>query len=310
VRFTNTSADICSLMGRPRVTATLAGEPIAEAGAGDTFIYDPYPPRDLEPGDQAVLAVETDHLCEDAMGPGRPRHPADGVVFHLETGDVAVPLQLDVTCGLGVTKFGSSQGPELVVPDIERLQVRAWFPPTARAGDPMAFVVLLTNPSSTPVSLAPCPGFRINFAGPGIFGFAAPEFALNCDEVMSIAPGQTVAYDVSVPVPIRVAGRATVSWSLVTIGDQDVGPVWVYGSVAEECLAPTFPRPPLAGMDSTVVDPDGLLPNGLFEFEAHDLADLDLDDPKAVVYRNATLERGRIRKDAANPTRCSLWIHL
>lgn len=310
VRFTNTSADTCSLTGRPRLTATLAGEPVAEAWTGDTFYFDPYAPRDLLPGDRAVLAVETSHTCDAALAPGRPRKPADGVVFHLETGDVAVPLGLNVICGFGVTKFGSTEGPELQVPDIERLQVQAWFPPTARAGERLPFVVLLTNPSSTPVSLAPCPGYRVNFAGPGIFAFAAPKFGLNCDSIESIAPGQTVAYDISVPVPTRVAGRVTVAWSLVTIGDQDVGDVWVYGSLAEECLAPTFPRPPLAHMDSTAVESDGLLANGLFPFEARDLAGLSPDDPEAVRFRNATLERGLRRKDAGNPTRCSLWLHL
>ncbi|MEA2825959.1 MAG: hypothetical protein QOG43_398 [Actinomycetota bacterium] len=308
--FTNTSAETCSLTGRPRVTATLAGEAVAEAGPGDTMVPDPYTPRDLAPGDRAVMAVETSHNCDAALARERPRKPADGVVFHLETGDLAVPLGLDVICGFGVTKFGSARGPESIAPDIERLRVRAWFPPSAPAGERVPFVVLLTNPSSTPVSLRPCPGYRIDLSGPGLFAFAAPEFALNCDTITSIGAGQTVAYDASLPVPIRLAGDVTVAWSLVPTGGQDVGNLWVHGSPAEECLAPTFARPPLAHMDSMVVDPDNLLPNGLFLFEAQGLVGLPPDDPQAMAFRRSTLEQGRSRKDASNPTRCSLWMHL
>lgn len=83
-RFTNNGKEPCVLTGRPRVTATLRGVPVATARTGTTFVYDPYPPRELARGDAAVLAVETaPNLCREGEGALLPRLPADTVVSGL-----------------------------------------------------------------------------------------------------------------------------------------------------------------------------------------------------------------------------------
>ena len=143
------------------MTAYSGGDPVAEARTGRTFYFDPYPPRDLGRGEFfATLAVETSQVLR-CRSWGSEVKPADGVVFHLDGGEVAVPLALNVFCGLGVTMFGSTQAPMSRAPDVVRLEVRLSLPTTVRGGEAMTFVVSLANPSSSPVSLAPCPGYRL-----------------------------------------------------------------------------------------------------------------------------------------------------
>jgi hypothetical protein len=278
------------------VTATLGGDSVAEARTGRTFYFDPYPPRDLGRGDFATLAVETSRYC-DAAPRGSQEQSADGVVFHLEGGDLAVPLSLNVICGLGVTMFGSTQAPMSRAPDVERLKVRLSLPATARGGETMTFVVSLTNPSSSTVSLAPCPGYRVEFTGPGIVKFVDTSLALNCDTIRTIDAGQSVDYQIRATVPPEVSGRARVSWGLVPLGEGASGEVWVYRSSPPADRAPVFrwpsPHPP-----PDVVGADGLLPNGLFPHEADDLATLSPTDPSAAAHREHILETGRFRKIA------------
>ncbi len=297
LRFTNTSDQPCSLTGRPKLTATLGGDAVAEAWTGRAFYFDPYPPRDLGRGDFAILAVETSKYCDAAPGPGSPVTPADGVVFHLEGGDLAVPLALNVICGLAVTTFGSTEPPMARAPDVVRLKVGLSLPTSVRGGESMTFVVSLSNPSSSPVSLAPCPGYRLEFTGPGIVKFVAMSLALNCDTIRTIDAGQSVGYEIRATVPADVSGRARVSWGLVPLGEGASGQVWVYRSSPPADRAPVFrwpsPRPP-----PDVVGADGLLPNGLFPHEAQALAVLSPTDPSAAAIRKHTLDNGRFRRIA------------
>ena len=299
LRFTNTSDRLCSLAGRPRVTATLDGQPVAEARTGRAFPYDPYPARDLAYGDFAVLAVSTSHHCIEAMRREAPRRRADGVIFHLEGGDLAMPLGLDVTCGFGVTTLGSPRGPGTIPPDIERLTVQLRLPPNARAGERMRLDVSLTNPSPTPVSLEPCPGYRVDINGPG--ESSAKELALNCDTIKTIGAGQTVSYEIWATMPNEASGTTTVAWSLVPLGEQDVGQLWVYRPLARRCLGPVFPPPPLRHIPPSEVEANGLLANGLFPHEAQDLAGLPTDDAMAARIRRNLLETGRRRLQEARP---------
>jgi len=297
LRFTNTSEQPCSLTGRPKLTATLGGDAVAEARSGRAFYFDPYPPRDLGRGDLAILAVETSRNCDAAQGSGSPVKPADGVVFHLEGGDLAVPLALNVICGLAVTTFGSTQPPMSRAPDVVRLKVGLSLPTSVRGGESMTFVVSLSNPSSSPVSLAPCPGYRLEFTGPGIVKFVDTWLALNCDTIRTIDPGRSVDYQIRATVPPEISGRARVSWGLVPLGEGASGPVWVYRSSPPADRAPVFrwpsPHPP-----PDVVGEDGLLPNGLFPYEARALAVLSPTDPSAAAIRKNTLDNGRFRRIA------------
>ena len=214
-RFTNRSEDPCSLVGRPKATAMQDGHPVAVAPPnGEAHVPKPNPPRDLERGHSAILVMTVTTLCDAAHTPGAPRPVADEVVFHLDAGDLAVPLTIGVTCGFELTMFGSVFLVDWA--EVERLHpVISSLPAHARPGQEIRFVGSVTNKSPGPVSLQPCPGYWVEFRGPGGVKLGTPvHLALNCETIRMIEVGQTVPYEVRATVPAEAKGRVTVRWSL------------------------------------------------------------------------------------------------
>jgi hypothetical protein len=190
------------------------GQPVAVAPPTRTQVPEPEPPHNLQRGHSAIPVLTVTSLCDEAHTPGAPRPVADEVVFHLDAGDLPVPLTIGVTCGFGVTTFGSVS--LWVWPETERLDtVLSSVPAHARPGEEIRFVGSVTNNSPGPVSLQPCPGHLIEFRGPGGVKLGTPvQFALNCDTIRMIEVGQTVPYEVRATIPPEAKGRITVQWSL------------------------------------------------------------------------------------------------
>ncbi len=84
----------------------------------------------------------------------------------------------------------------------------------ATVGQPLAYVVVLTNLTGSPISLSPCPSYqeRINARG----GPVVEEHVLNCGAVGSIAPGQSVpfAMRIDVPASLPASTDAALVWIL------------------------------------------------------------------------------------------------
>ncbi|MEA2828295.1 MAG: hypothetical protein QOG43_2734 [Actinomycetota bacterium] len=219
LRFTNVGEQPCSLSGRPRVTATLHGEALAANEFGRTYGGDPHPARDLQRGESAVLVVETNHLCDEASIPGAAHPLSDEVVFHLDRGDLRLPLQIGVTCGFAVSTFGSPLPPGVFWAETHRLAARIEsLPRKAHPGEEIRFVAVVRNPTPGAVRLEPCPGYTVEFEGPGGVEIANVEFALNCDTVQMIEVGQTVRYEVRVTIPSEASGATTLLWTLIGDG--------------------------------------------------------------------------------------------
>ena len=72
-------------------------------------------------------------------------------------------------------------------------------PVSATRGQPLHYVVVLTNPTSLAITLAPCPTYqeRLNATG----GPVVEERILNCSGVGAIGPGQSVPFAMVIQVP-------------------------------------------------------------------------------------------------------------
>jgi hypothetical protein len=216
LRFTNVGEQPCSLSGRPRVTATLHGAPLADDDMGRTYGGDPHPARDLQRGESAVLVVETNHLCDEAHIPGAIHPLSNEVVFHTDGGDLRVPLEIGVTCGFAVSTFGSPLSPGVYWAETHRLDARLEsLPHKAHPGEQVRFVAVVGNPTPGPVRLEPCPGYTVEFERPGGMEIADVEFALNCDSVQMIEVGQSLRYEVRVTIPSEAVGDTTILWTLI-----------------------------------------------------------------------------------------------
>jgi hypothetical protein len=85
-------------------------------------------------------------------------------------------------------------------------------PHSAAAGSSAQFTVRLTNPTSAPIALSPCPAFDLTV------GYQTTSYGLNCAGAPSdvIAPGGSLSFALPVPLSHSLASGSTtdVSWSL------------------------------------------------------------------------------------------------
>jgi hypothetical protein len=84
----------------------------------------------------------------------------------------------------------------------------------------LGYLVTLSNPTETPVHLAPCPGYtEAIYAAASSHSHRSASFFLNCNTVHAIAPGQRVRYHMRLALPALPRGRAKVGWHLNTPGE-------------------------------------------------------------------------------------------
>ncbi|HYY09805.1 MAG TPA: hypothetical protein VE781_02650, partial [Kineosporiaceae bacterium] len=158
VRFHNVGATACLLSGSPRVVASEPGHPDV-VGTPGTFV-DSDEAGPMRPGDDTDLVVETTTSCPRRPGGGPPGPGYHHVAVTLSGGGTVTATDrdeaLDVTCGLGVGHFFLQQADVPEPPDpLAPLHVTLELPPSVAAGDPLVYVVALTNPTQQPVSLDP-----------------------------------------------------------------------------------------------------------------------------------------------------------
>jgi hypothetical protein len=124
-----------------------------------------------------------------------------------------VPLRLDVGCGLHNGGLGVVVPRPKRPPDPRRvLRAALDLPATARAGATLDYVVTLTNPTARSVSLRHCPGYVEAVAAPPSTKL---NFGLDCRRVPVMSPGQSVRFEMRLPVAGSTApGRAPVVWSM------------------------------------------------------------------------------------------------
>jgi hypothetical protein len=118
-----------------------------------------------------------------------------------------------VTVGaLGVTPGPAPTDPPAV--PAETLVVALEVPDHATAGQTLRYVAILTNPTSNPIALSPCPAYqeRINGTGAGVVA----DYILDCASAPTIAAGASVrfAMELIIPASLPASDVAAIVWSL------------------------------------------------------------------------------------------------
>lgn len=220
ITLRNVSSDACLLVGRPqRVAAQSQGKPDVVAtnglnlGTGGVG-------GDLAPGKTGYLTVETDRDC-DARYATPNTFPTDkysSLAITLPSGtSIDTPLTLDVECGLKTGGLGVDQ-PDATDPVDPRdeLQPAIEAPDSALAGRTLTYVVTLTNPTGTAISLSHCPGY-VETLDSHSAAVAKESLGLNCSTVDQIAADSSVRYEMRLLIPDDAGpGPMTLRWALET----------------------------------------------------------------------------------------------
>lgn len=219
------TAGPCSLTGYPDAVAMFGGEVVGAVAEG-TIVPDPYASRDLLPGDSAVAVLVTSTGCRTS---GSPDRRSDRIVFRFEDGDIGVDLSMSLLCRLGISRFGSDHADPDTHAPYESLEARLLLPESVPAGDDLRFVVAVTNPTGTPVSLERCPGWRyqaVQGGTPLVFS-ADTERQFDCAAAPVIPAGGTVRYEMQVALPGANPGVLHLGWYFIPFGAGVVGDVVV-----------------------------------------------------------------------------------
>jgi len=224
----NVSRMTCILRGYPSVVASQPGRPDVTAADGGFFVGRERS-ANMPPGGTTRLNIETERDCSARYAnPGR--YPT--LLYHTVTigiaggGQVVIHQPFDVLCGLYTGRFAVSQPPQRYTRSpVSGARAALELPGGAVAGTTLHYVVDLTNPTGTAMTLQPCPGYE-----QGIGSVGKNILELNC-AVRRLPAHRTVRFAMELAVPGGTpAGPATVHWQIA--GPFDVaasGSLHVYG---------------------------------------------------------------------------------
>ena len=175
-------------------------------------VGDPGPPSNIAPGEVASLNFAISWPCKT--------DPAQSTVFTmlrlgLPGGD---PIDvsgenIDVFCGLWISRFGV---PARTLPPVASpLRVSLAVPASAHPGDQVVYTVTITNASSTPYRLDPCPTYT-QVVKPSV-----GDYYLNCDAVSVIDGGRSVAFEMRIALPANIpfGTHIKIGWFLHVTGE-------------------------------------------------------------------------------------------
>lgn len=220
--FHNLSSHTCLLRGFARISAVnsrgrrieLHPEPVhGDVGAGSII------PADIRPGGSGeMLMVGSDMSQDGEQACTMPRY-ADATFRMLDGGSVGTTQSVWRPCwGWQMTGLGLPQRYPNAPPRPTRGlgALRAAIPMATQVsrGRSLRYVVVLTNPTSSPVALRPCPRYEeLLFAKDLVLRH---EFWLNCARAHSIPPGgsERFAMVLSLPRPVSLSEMGKLSWVL------------------------------------------------------------------------------------------------
>ena len=212
VSFRNVSDSTCVLKGQPTIAGLRSdGTVVVLRVSQGSYFGDPGPPANLAPGAVGALDVSGGDSCSQRVYPKlRIGLPGGGSL------DVAAG-GFDTGCGVSVSQFGvPADAVPAVNPPQSPLTAEIIPPVTVVAGTTLRYTVTLTNPSSTNVSLSPCPAYQ-EFVGSGSTTWVATvrNYQLNCDATTVIRAASSVTYHMELALPAdQPGGRAKFGWSL------------------------------------------------------------------------------------------------
>jgi hypothetical protein len=214
VEVRNAGQARCTLSGIPPLRYTDAAGATRTAQVRQLPQNFPDPnvaPATIDPGETAALEIDTVGSCltgQPAIRLGDARLALPG------GGELKLGVTLDATCGVSMSGWSRpAQHGTLANPALETLTVALEVPATVRIGQTLRYVVVLSNPSDTPVTMSPCPNYLQTIAGVKTGGY----FQLNC-AVPAIPAHGAVRYEMRTPIPDYTPdlGRVTLTWNLET----------------------------------------------------------------------------------------------
>lgn len=215
--LTNSGAGACALAGPPSGAALLdAGGQRAFTATGSAAHR-----LDLAPGQTARMVVGTPGAC---TGAGHPV-VASGLQLALPTGETAAVsgVWVNVECGSPRTiLFSADAAPAAATVPASGLRATLKAPSSAVRGATLTYVVVLSNPTASSIAFGSCPSYTEWLAGPGSAAVKR-TLRLNCGAAPSLAPGQSVAFEMRLEVPSTMTGLTKLSWNLEVPGGAAVG---------------------------------------------------------------------------------------
>lgn len=222
IRLINISAETCHLVGFPSAQLLPAGEAPQTMGANENAAHLTNARIDLEPGEEAVMLVGTPGTCEAANGP--QRKVSKRLKLALPGGGLKTleGVHIDTLCGrASVIKFhpvhneaAAKARIAMAGPSLSQLTGTLNAPDEAARGSTLYFTVTLSNPTASPIPLAPCPAYTQSVYADG--KASSSTLRLNCGAVgAQIAPNSSVNFEMQAQVPADLpAGGAKLSWKL------------------------------------------------------------------------------------------------
>jgi hypothetical protein len=230
--FTNASLTSCTLVGGP-VAFTYTDpdgvlhrvKPKADAGFG--MHLDAV--ANLRPGESAKSNVWLSDECPAFMNQKYvPRFSVElpdttAVTIIVPGGHYEVPPD---GCPFSASWFGT---PHVTVPQpsypLDPLKATMQLPATLPAGQTFSYVVTVTNPTSTPIPLSPCPAYDEGWKPTSSDALLHRVYRLNCAAHPVVQAHETVAYAMRMVAPTRL-GQDPFWWMLqpsngVSAGDNE-----------------------------------------------------------------------------------------
>ena len=213
VVLTNVSSSRCSLSGYPTsligVHSDGVQQPLAQAHgtqSDEGYAW----PANLLPGQSGGLGIVGNGGCQAAQQNFQePATEYAGEIIGLPGGgSVRASAPLNAICGVAVTRLGAP-APPAPTGTYPGLSAHADLPSQVVAGTVLAYTVTLTNNTSRPMSLSPCPVYQeiINVGHPAQY-----TYRLNCTIVHAVPANGSVTYAMEIPVPDTRASRAKFGW--------------------------------------------------------------------------------------------------
>jgi hypothetical protein len=222
IRIANTGSAACHLAGFPGAQLQAPDAAPQAVGASEAAPELANARIDLAPGDEAVMVLGTPGSCEAANGP--QRRVSKRVQLALPGGGLKLldGVHIDTLCGRAtVLKFHTVENDATVAARAQRagatlqqLTGSVSAPDQAVRGGELRYVVTLTNPTATPVSLAACPAYTQSLYADG--KASDSTLRLNCAAAgAQIAPKSSVSFEMRAQVPADLApGELKLSWQL------------------------------------------------------------------------------------------------
>jgi hypothetical protein len=162
-------------------------------------------------------------------------------------GRIDPPMAVGARCSVpnGPTIVSAGEVRPWPVPDVTvtarpaALSARIDAPSVAVAGEPLRFVVTLTNLTSGTLALDPCPSYIESLGGhalptappPSNFpsfkiwdpivryeGGVKESHLLNCGDAPSLAPAASITFETRLEVPANALGSDTLRWQVIAVG--------------------------------------------------------------------------------------------